>query len=92
MRDGPRGTATAPERAILVGVLLEPPVDPLHPLEELGGLAATAGATVMAELVQRRDHPDQTTYLGKGKVAELVALVEHHAADEIGRASCRERV
>jgi GTP-binding protein HflX len=81
MRDGLRGTATAPERAILVGVLLEPPVDPLHPLDELGGLAATAGATVMAELVQRRDHPDQTTYLGKGKLAELEGLVARHDAD-----------
>jgi len=81
MRDAPRGTATAPERAILVGVLLEPPVDPQHPLEELGGLAATAGTQVMAELVQRRDQPDQTTYLGKGKLAELEGLVARHDAD-----------
>jgi GTP-binding protein HflX len=81
MRDAPRGTATAPERAILVGVLLEPAVDPEHPLEELGGLAATAGTQVMAELVQRRDQPDQTTYLGKGKLAELEGLVARHDAD-----------
>ena len=61
MRDRPRVTGAEPERAILVGVLLEPPVDPEHPLAELGGLAATAGTTVVGEVVQRRDHPDQTT-------------------------------
>ena len=65
MRDRPLSTRTEPERAILVGVLLESPVDPTRPLAELAGLAATAGTAVMAEIVQRRDHPDQTTYLGK---------------------------
>ena len=71
------------EKAILVGVLLDAPVDPEHPLGELGGLAATAGARVVAELTQRRDRPDQTTYLGKGKVAELEALASHHDADVV---------
>ena len=83
MRDRPLSTRTEPERAILVGVLLESPVDPTRPLAELAGLAATAGTAVMAEIVQRRDHPDQTTYLGKGKLAELVQLVEHHDADVV---------
>jgi GTP-binding protein HflX len=83
MRDRPRATGAGPERAILVGVLLEPPIDPLHPLAELGGLAATAGTTVVGEVVQRREHPDQTTYLGKGKVKELEALVDHHDADVV---------
>jgi len=69
------------ERAILVGVFLDNPVDPEQPLAELAGLASTAGARVMAELTQRRDRPDQTTYLGKGKVTELEALVAHHDAD-----------
>lgn len=69
------------ERAVLVGVFLEPPVDPEHPLDELAGLAATAGAHVVAELTQRRERPDQTTYLGKGKVEELRGVVAHHDAD-----------
>ncbi len=69
------------ERAILVGVLLDEPADPEHPLGELAGLAETAGAIVTAELTQRRASPDQTTYLGKGKVAELAALVARHDAD-----------
>jgi GTPase len=71
------------ERAILVGVLLDGPADPEHPLGELAGLAETAGAIVTAEVTQRRASPDQTTYLGKGKVAEVATLVEHHDADVV---------
>jgi len=64
-------------------VLLDAPLDPQHPLDELGGLAETAGAQVVAELTQRRERPDQTTYLGSGKVAELAMLIEHHDADVV---------
>jgi GTP-binding protein HflX len=71
------------ERAVLVGVFLEPPLDPEHPLDELAGLAATAGARPVAELTQRRERPDQTTYLGKGKVEELRGLLAHHDADVV---------
>ena len=82
MRDGSR-TGVQSERAVLVGVFLEPPVDPADPLGELAGLAATAGAGVVAEVTQRRERPDQTTYLGKGKVQELAAVVAHHDADVV---------
>ncbi|MFM8953839.1 MAG: GTPase HflX, partial [Planctomycetaceae bacterium] len=68
---------------MLVGVFLDAPADPEHPLDELAGLASTAGAVVVAELTQRRDRPDQTTYLGKGKVQELLAIVQHHDADVV---------
>jgi GTP-binding protein HflX len=78
-----RTNSVRSEKAVLVGVLLEQPVDPEHPLDELGGLAETAGAQVVAELTQRRDSPDQTTYLGKGKVQELSALIAHHDADVV---------
>ncbi len=78
----PRRTSSVrSERAVLVGVLLDAPIDPADPLEELGGLAETAGAQVVARLTQRRERPDQTTYLGKGKVAELGMLAERHDAD-----------
>ncbi|MFM8705303.1 MAG: GTPase HflX, partial [Planctomycetia bacterium] len=78
-----RTNSVQSERAVLVGVLLDPPVDPERPLDELGGLAETAGAQVVAELTQRRDRPDQTTYLGSGKVTELAQLVAHHDADVV---------
>jgi GTP-binding protein HflX len=71
------------EQVVVVGVFLAPPADPLDPLGELRGLAATAGGTVVAELFQNRDRPDQTTYLGKGKVRELAQLVQRHDADAV---------
>jgi GTP-binding protein HflX len=83
VKDRGRGTSVQSEKAVLVGVLLRPPVDPEHPLDELAGLAETAGARVVGELTQRRETPDQTTYLGKGKVAELAALAAHHDADVV---------
>jgi GTP-binding protein HflX len=83
VKDRGRGTSVQSEKAVLVGVLLRPPVDPEHPLDELAGLAETAGARVVGELTQRRETPDQTTYVGKGKVAELAALAAHHDADVV---------
>ncbi|MFM8327155.1 MAG: hypothetical protein ACKN9U_20040 [Pirellulaceae bacterium] len=53
------------------------------PLEELRGLAKTAGTEVVGFVVQRREHPDQTTYLGKGKVQELKHLVDFWEADVV---------
>jgi len=43
-------------------------------LEELAQLAATAGAEVVGQMSQRLPFPSKTSYLGEGKLAELVAL------------------
>ncbi|MCR5689889.1 MAG: GTPase HflX [Clostridiales bacterium] len=43
-------------------------------LDELRSLASTAGAEVLAEVIQRREHPDPALFLGKGKTAELKML------------------
>jgi len=43
-------------------------------LEELGALAKSAGAVVAGKLVQKIKAPSKQTYLGKGKVEELLAL------------------
>jgi GTPase len=48
-------------------------------LDELAALADTAGAEVVGRLVQRRDGPDPSTFVGKGKLGELHGLV--HAGD-----------
>jgi GTP-binding protein HflX len=73
----------SPERSILARLIL--PGDPAvsDPLEELHGLATTAGTQVVDELVQRRSTPDHSTYLGKGKVEELRLMVERHDADVV---------
>ena len=78
-----RSKSVQSERAVVVGVLLHAPVDTHDPLDEIRGLAESAGAEVVAELTQRRESPDQTTYLGKGKVTELAGLVAHHDADVV---------
>src|SRR4051812_48053573 len=71
------------EAAVLVGVLLADREHGEHPLDELQGLAETAGARVVGELTQRRSAPDVTTYLGKGKVEELKQMVAAADADVV---------
>ena len=71
------------EVAIVVRVLLPGDQFDADPLEELQGLAETAGALVVCGMTQKREKPNITTYLGKGKVDELVTLVEFHAADVV---------
>ncbi|MEX0586575.1 MAG: GTPase HflX [Pirellulales bacterium] len=58
-----------------------PPVDAT--LEELSGLAETAGATVVGRLSQRRNRPDVALFLGKGKLEELKLLVGSHDAEVV---------
>src|SRR5262245_4737891 len=75
--------SVASESAILVGVLL--PHQEIHgdPLEELEGLATTAASRIGSQLTQRREAPDSTTYLGKGKVEELKRMAAAADADVI---------
>ncbi len=64
---------TIREKIVLVGVQF-PGVseDELeYQLDELALLVDTAGADVVARIVQRRDSPDPATFLGSGKVQEL---------------------
>lgn len=70
------------EKAILVGVIL-PGGDhhPDDPLDEIRGLAKSAGLIVAGSLIQKRQTPDIATYIGSGKLDELKELVEAHEAD-----------
>ena len=78
-----RADGVASEKAILVRVILPDQTAGDDPLDELTGLAKTAGTRIVSGLTQRREVPDVATYLGKGKVKELKALVEHHDADVV---------
>lgn len=70
------------EKSILVGVLLpEGDANPDDPLDEIRGLAKTAGLVVAGTMLQKRQQPDIATYIGSGKVQELKELVEAHEAD-----------
>jgi GTP-binding protein HflX len=72
------------ERAILISVAL--PSRPFvgdDPLEELRGLAVTAGAQVVGGLMQKRHDLIPGTYIGKGKLGELTELVKAEEADVV---------
>jgi GTP-binding protein HflX len=72
------------ERAFLVSVALpERPWVGSDPLEELRGLATTAGATVVGGLCQRRLKINPASYIGKGKLQELQLQVEATEADVV---------
>jgi len=71
------------ETAVLVGVELPDYNRSEQPLDELAGLAETAGAEIVARLTQRRVSPDKTTYLGKGKLEQLEQLVKGTDADVV---------
>src|SRR2546421_9081141 len=72
------------ERAFLVSVALpDRPWISTDPLEELTGLATTAGATIVGGLIQRRQHVIPATYIGKGKLEELQQQVEATDADVV---------
>ena len=64
------------EPAILVGI---DPRGEESALDELEALADSAGAEVVGRMVQRRDKPDATTFVGRGKLSDLHDVV--HAQD-----------
>lgn len=70
------------ERAILVGVKLKNhDINFESSMEELKGLTEAAGAEVIITLVQSRERPESSTYIGKGKIVELSHLVEELEPD-----------
>lgn len=78
-----RAESVTGEAAVLVGVLLPDRKSQEPPLEELEGLAETAGVRIVGRLIQRRDAPDAATYLGHGKVEELTSLAAAYDADMV---------
>jgi GTP-binding protein HflX len=83
--DIPRDELTVQqERAVLVSVALpDRPWISKDPLDELRGLATTAGAIVAGELCQKRDRINPGTYIGKGKLQELQEQVQAVDADVV---------
>ncbi len=83
MYETERAESVASEAAILVAVLTPDRRDGPAPLDELAGLAATAGVHVVGQLTQRLNVPYAATYLGRGKVDDLNRLAEFNDADVI---------
>ena len=79
------GTPESGERAALVGLFngTHRRFDPEHSLDELAGLTAAAGATVVLRMLQDRPRPDPATFLGSGKVETLAAACDETRADVV---------
>ena len=72
------------ERVVLVGVWTEGSAEMAeNSLAELKALAETAGSEVLEGLIQRRDKPDPSTYIGSGKLIELRQIVIATGADTV---------
>ncbi len=73
------------ERIVIVGVTFPGSDDDETEasLDELVQLIDTAGADVVGRMVQRRDHPDHTWFVGKGKATELHELCLGVDADTV---------
>jgi GTP-binding protein HflX len=73
------------ERIILVGVAF--PGSSLESvdeaMDELAQLVDSAGADVVARVVQRRDAPDPATFVGRGKAEEIAELSRTVDADTV---------
>ena len=83
MKEIDRKQGVQSESAILVGVELPNSQAGRDNLDELAGLVETAGAEIVGRLTQKRETPDQTTYLGKGKVEQLELMVRATDADAV---------
>jgi len=83
LKDLERTQSVISEAAVLVRIIAPQDRGRLEPLDELAGLAETAGTKIVGRLTQRRDDPDPHSYLGKGKVEELQQLVQARDADVV---------
>lgn len=82
MGDGFYYTKKQQETAVLVGVGEKRQPDKITEyLDELAFLAETAGAETKKRFIQRLDHPDPRTYVGKGKLEEIESYVKANEVD-----------
>ena len=80
-RDNGHAVRRGPERAVIAAVRLprQRRWEVKESLEELGGLAVAAGASVVQRVSQDREAPTPALYFGRGKIEEVAA-----AAPELG--------
>ena len=72
------------EQVVLVGVWTQGTAEQAEiSMAELAALAETAGSNVLDALIQRRDKPDASTYIGSGKAQELREVVLATGADTV---------
>jgi GTP-binding protein HflX len=69
------------ERAILVGVVIPKQADFEYAMVELGNLAAACDVAVVGQITQKMNRVNKASYLGKGKIAAVVALLAEVEAE-----------
>jgi GTP-binding protein HflX len=71
-------TAPITERVILVGLITRfQDADKVNEyLDELAFLSETAGAATVKRFIQKLDSPDTRTFVGKGKLEEIIAYIK----------------
>lgn len=76
-------TARPQERAILIAVAPKQQDERITQdyLDELDFLSTTAKAVVLKRFVQKLERPDHSTYVGKGKLEEILAWMEDNPVD-----------
>ncbi|QDV26585.1 GTPase HflX [Aureliella helgolandensis] len=83
MQEHQRSQSVSRERCVLARLISPSDAFTENPLDEITGLAESAGTAVLGGVVQRRETPAPKTFLGKGKVSELRQMVELHSADVV---------
>jgi len=68
------------EKVVLVGVLIKGQDEAKlkEYLDELAFLAETAGAETVKRFTQKLEHPDPKTFVGKGKLEEILEYIQEH--------------
>lgn len=69
-----------PEKAMLVGIDMGL-YDAQVSVDELEELAKTAGAVVVAKVIQKREKPDSATYVGSGRLEEIKDFAQANEID-----------
>ncbi len=85
MKPEPISTAIPNHTCILVGVINKLQDDGMSKeyLDELAFLAETYHLTTVKYFTQKLEKPDKSTFIGKGKVAEIKTFVTEHKIDVV---------
>lgn len=78
-------TSVKTERAVLIGLIKrdDTPEQVEDYLDELAFLAKTAGIETVKTFTQRLEKPDMATFIGKGKLQEVMEYAEENEIDVI---------
>lgn len=78
-------TAPKEETAVLVSVIRQnqSTLETEEHLEELSFLAETLGAKAVYRFTQKMERPDIRTFVGKGKLEEILAYITHFEVDMV---------